>query len=234
MSKEIAISELEHFSDDFQKKDWYLSKAISANYTFNDNDKIKTLFVTTSTNTITVTLPTAADNLDRVIEIVKVDSGSGKIIVDGEGAETILGAYVGLSATTADISQQTGWIRLKGNGTSFNIIGGCTPDKWHYVGAAGEPAFENSWVNYAGGFNNAAFRKLLNGDVQVRGLVKLGTMIANIFTFPVNYRPINSYIVIGVSYLTWADLRVVNTGGVIANTGSNGYISLENIRFNII
>jgi len=39
----------------------------------------------------TVTLPTLADNLKKIIRIYNVDSGSGRIKVDGEGAETING-----------------------------------------------------------------------------------------------------------------------------------------------
>ena len=66
---------------------------------------------------------------------------------------------------------------------------------WHYVGTAGEPAFQDSWANYdaAGtGWTQARFRKLSTGVVQVQGLVNRPTMPGTnspIFTLPVGYRP---------------------------------------------
>lgn len=115
----IDIPEILHNQNKFAKFDGYKSHSVSANYTFTDVDKIKTLFVTTSTGTITVTLP-GADNLDRVIEIMKIDSGSGKITVDGEGAETINGTI------QFTIFEKYTGIRIKSNGTNWiivNIIG---------------------------------------------------------------------------------------------------------------
>jgi hypothetical protein len=62
-------------------------------------------------------------------------------------------------------------------------------DPWHLVGAAGEPAFQNSWVNYGGAYAPAAFRKMPDGTVRLRGTVKSGTNASAIFTLPVGYRP---------------------------------------------
>jgi hypothetical protein len=88
----------------------------SADYTITDTDA-NTVFVTTSTSTITITLPTVADNTGRIITIKKVDSGSGKITIDGEGAETIDGA------TTLDVEAQYGvW------------SGFCDGSEWHTLG----------------------------------------------------------------------------------------------------
>jgi hypothetical protein len=111
-----------HDINQIQKKDWFKSYSITANYTIADNDNIKTIYVTTSTNTITVTLPTAANNLDRVIEIIKIDSafdktGAGsKIIIDGESGETINGQ------TTIEIEVQYCGLRIKCDGTGWYII----------------------------------------------------------------------------------------------------------------
>lgn len=63
----------------------------SANYTITDSDNARVVAVTTGSTTRTVTLPTAADNENRIITIKKVDSGTGLVTVDGEGAETIDG-----------------------------------------------------------------------------------------------------------------------------------------------
>lgn len=63
-------------------------------YTLADNDGIGFLRCDTSSAAITVNLPTAADNKDRVIFIKNSDTGAnGKdLTIDGEGAETIDGA----------------------------------------------------------------------------------------------------------------------------------------------
>src|SRR3990167_6746384 len=47
---------------------------------------------------------------------------------------------------------------------------------WHVIGAASEPAFQNSWVQLAGGSETAAFRKLPSGLVCVIGSIKNGTI----------------------------------------------------------
>lgn len=116
MIRGISINDLRHDIQMIQKRDWFKSHSVSADYTITDVDKIKTVFVTTGASTKTITLPTAADNRDRVIEVMKVDSGAGYVTIDGEGAETIDG-YV-----TRTIFNQYGFIRLKSNGTSWNIL----------------------------------------------------------------------------------------------------------------
>lgn len=64
--------------------------AKSADYTILDTDGYTHILVTAAAN-VTITLPTLADNIGRYITITKVDSGAGKVIIDGEGTETIDG-----------------------------------------------------------------------------------------------------------------------------------------------
>jgi len=91
--------------------------AKSANYTILDDDGVYTIEVTTAASDITITLPTASANSGRVLNIVKVDSGVGKVIIDGEGAETISGA------ATQEILNQWDARTLQCNGTSWTMIG---------------------------------------------------------------------------------------------------------------
>jgi len=45
----------------------------------------------TGASNITITLPTLADNYDRIIEVIKSDADIGYVALDGEGGETING-----------------------------------------------------------------------------------------------------------------------------------------------
>lgn len=59
-----------------------------------------------------------------------------------------------------------------------------TDSTWHYVGAAGEPAFENSW---SGDF---AFRISQTGQVDVQAILVADAEL-EIVTLPAAYRPTN-------------------------------------------
>jgi len=68
-------------------------------------------------------------------------------------------------------------------------VGAQPMDTMHYVGAAGEPAFTNSWVNYAADGRVAAFRKYPDGRVRLTGIIKTGANATSAFTLPAGYRP---------------------------------------------
>lgn len=102
---------------------------------------------------------------------------------------------------------------------------------WHEVGAAGEPPFLNSWVNYPS-FNTAAFRMDAEGWVYMKGLVRLGT-ISPIFTLPPAYRPWKTVFFPTMSANFVAYIQINTDGTVLAYVmgGSNAWISLETVRF---
>lgn len=89
----------------------------SADYTVLDADGYRSILVTTGAANRTITLPTAADNTDRILDIIKVDSGAGDVIVDGEGVETINGS------TTRTLSGQWDRISVLCDGTSWYELG---------------------------------------------------------------------------------------------------------------
>lgn len=90
----------------------------STNYTVLDNDGYRHIQVSTGASDRTITLPTAADNSDRMITISKTDSGIGDVIIDGEGAETIDGA------TTYTLTTQYQQLTIVCNGTSWSKVSG--------------------------------------------------------------------------------------------------------------
>ena len=98
-------------------------------------------------------------------------------------------------------------------------------EDWHYVGEAGEPAFENGWTNRDPGelFTKLAFRIREAGCVDIQGWVKGGTPGMVIFTLPAGYRPnVGAYMpvvgeVSGGAATSAGVLAINNTGTV------NGY-----------
>jgi collagen type I/II/III/V/XI/XXIV/XXVII alpha len=108
-------------------------------------------------------------------------------------------------------------------------------DTWHQVGAAGEPAFQNSWVNYAAGEATAAFRKDPLGRVMIRGVIKSGTVggaSATAFTLPAAYRPPSTArwpsIANGVAT---GFIQVESNGFVSVQAGNNAWVDLDGIDF---
>jgi hypothetical protein len=124
-----------------------------------------------------------------------------------------LPAFVGYSAT----------------GDSAGIVAATTPpEAWHEIGATGEPAFENGWSNYAGGYATAAYRKVGN-VVYIKGLVKGGT-IGNVavFSFPAGYQPALSRMFVAANAAgTAGRLDVLSNGQVRILAGSTTFTSIE-------
>lgn len=94
----------------------------SADYTITDSDGYRFVNVTAGASTRTITLPTAADNTDRVITIKKMDDSAGFVTVDGEGSETIDGA------TTKTLCDRYDFITVYCDGSAWHVteIGGTT------------------------------------------------------------------------------------------------------------
>lgn len=90
----------------------------SADYTVLDNDGYTLILVTTGASDRTVTLPTAADNVGRRIKIAKADSGTGYVLVDAEGAETINGST---SSSDFAVTGQYGFVVVICDGTEWFV-----------------------------------------------------------------------------------------------------------------
>lgn len=106
---------------------------------------------------------------------------------------------------------------------------------WHEVGAIGEPAFANSWVNFGTDHATAAFRIDQEGWVHLKGLVKSGTSGNPIFTLPSGYRPrFTQRFVMAGSAAVSCTITIDSTGTVVPvlMTGAtNAYFSLAGIQF---
>ena len=109
------------------------------------------------------------------------------------------------------------------------------PDsEWHIVGAAGEPAFLNSWVNHTvGTYPQCAFRKDALGYVHLQGLIKNGVVGDGTppFQLPAGYRPLYSLHLDIVSNGAMGNIRISNDGYVRIQVGNNSWVSLDAKQF---
>tara|TARA_R100000995_G_C3484654_1_gene126463 strand:+ start:9390 stop:12782 length:3393 start_codon:yes stop_codon:yes gene_type:complete len=85
----------------------------SASYTAGDE---VTIYADTTSNNVTVNLPTAS-GIDGRIYVVKKKVQANKIIIDANSSETIDGS------TTQELFDQYDWITIQSDGTSWIIIG---------------------------------------------------------------------------------------------------------------
>ena len=106
-------------------------------------------------------------------------------------------------------------------------------ESWTEVDSAGAPVFENSWVNYDGLHNTAAFYKDPFGVVHLKGMVKSGTVPSTVFTLPTNYRPDVYFTFPVISNSAIGTVDVLDDGQVVVSSGSNVWLSLDVIRFRV-
>ena len=106
----------------------------NADYTVLDNDGYGVINVTTGNTDRTITLPTATDNTGRKINIIKIDSGTGNVILDGESTETINGA------TTFTMVGQYATAEIVCNGTAWYLNSGILAKYKEYTAATTSPS----------------------------------------------------------------------------------------------
>lgn len=110
-------------------------------------------------------------------------------------------------------------------------------EAWHQVGAVGEPAFQNAWVNFLQGEAPVTFYKDPDGIVHLRGLAMSGTLAngttGTIFTLPAGYRPPFNEQITTIANGAFARCVVDFNGNVIAVSGSSIWFSIGNIHFRV-
>jgi len=132
-----------------------------------------------------------------------------------------------------------GWVDLDGidfdTDTVVNAVPSSTAqalDNWHTVGAAGEPAFQNSWSSVGGAYGPVAFRKDPFGHVSLKGVAQSGTNNTVIFTLPAGYRPAvaTTVPVIGDSAAAGNQITI-NPDGTVTGLRSGAFLWLYNVEF---
>jgi hypothetical protein len=95
----------------------------------------------------------------------------------------------------------------------------------------------NAWTNYGGIYEVAGYRKMADGTVMLRGLVKTGTVALAIFTLPVGYRPASASLWQQLANLGTCRMDVGSDGTVkvasYISPGTSALVSLSGIRFSV-
>ncbi len=106
--------------------------AKTTTYTATTSDNVLT--ADASGGAFTITLYSASGNTGRTLDILKTDSSSAAVTVDGDGSETIRGA------TTFKLSTQYERLRVVSDGTNWQVLGHEYPKLWKTFTPTG------SWV----------------------------------------------------------------------------------------
>ena len=111
--------------------------------------------------------------------------------------------------------------------TGLNALSAGEP--WHYVGATGEPAFQNSWAN-SPGMPALAFRIRETGIVDLQGVLVDGADSTTVFTLPEGYRPSQFVMVPAVSVTPSAAYFTIDTDGDVT-CSYNGLSAAQKILY---
>lgn len=154
------------------------------------------------------------------------------------GANATIAGNFRLVATTSDYSVPKHWILLAAHSEVtagdklLRIATGDTMTPWFNIGAgAPAPAFANSWVDAGSTFAVAAMRKF-NGNVELRGRIKSGTVDTAAFVLPAGWRPAADRLFASVSTgVAAAYVWVDSSGNVKPNGVNTTYLALDTVRF---
>lgn len=98
------------------------------------------------------------------------------------------------------------------------------------------PTLTNSWVRFDANAPPPQYRGYVNGDVQLRGVMKSGTINASAFTLPVGFRPViaNGYNGPVASNTAFGYVNVNSSGLVVPVVGSNVWYSFDGVIFSTL
>lgn len=186
-----------------------------------------------------VDLPGHADDVASGAALGHVKVGAG-LSIDAGG---VLSASAGASAlndlTDVTITAPTSGQGLTYNGTEW--VNAAVPipavEASHEIGAAGEPAFQNGWVNDNPAVSETAgFYKDPFGRVHLKGMIKNGTVgdgtAYAAFTLPTGYRPALRKFFAPWNANTAPRVDIYPTGEVVV-VAATGTVSLDGISWRV-
>ena len=125
------------------------------------------------------------------------------------------------------------WLKAESGGMVWRDPVTDADDKWHYIGAAGEPSFLSGWRNYGGGFPVVGFRKLSDGSLAFKGLLghdAWPTGGTHVFVLPPAYRPPFFFHILTMCADQAAVTRVDPDGGVLVSYRAAGYFTFDGVK----
>ncbi len=145
--------------------------------------------------------------------------------------------------TGADVNEGTlGTVPSAANATNANTLDNIdstgfvrpgSAEAWHEIGASGEPAFQNGWVNESAATQTTgAFYKDPLDVVHLKGIVTSGT--GTVFTLPAGYRPAKAG-----CWATWRSGAIAYvcfyaTGNITqGGGGATGAMLLDGLTFRV-
>jgi len=118
-------------------------------------------------------------------------------------------------------------------GTLWTPIGGAwfalapPPTAWT------APGYINTWSDFGSGFQPGQYRKV--GDsVEIRGIIKGGSVNFAAFTLPAGYRPPNALMFSTISFDAFGQIRINVAGDVIPTTPASNTSFAIGCRFSVL
>lgn len=197
-----------------------------------------------SANAVTI-VPSGTETIDGAANLDSATQGDSVVLKSDGTNWRIVSPPTGAvrKFTDEDIFQAVIAQDGQGSGLDADLLDGVqgadyartATEDWHLIGAVGEPPFENGWVNFGAGYQNAGFRKNNQNEVMVTAMIKDGSIGSfPAFTLPVGYRPPpGGRLIYGGQTNTGGDVRVDITplGEVMFITGSNIWVSMGTVVF---
>lgn len=107
-------------------------------------------------------------------------------------------------------------------GGSWVVLGTINENNPNWIA----PTLLNNWVNYGlDGWEEAGYKKV-GGITYMKGLIKNGTIRADILVLPVGYRPISNMHIVVPANSAYGCINVYSDGRVFHNAGANNWMSL--------
>lgn len=207
--------------------------AISASITNTPYAVPGTLYlVTTSTNAITIDLPTPVSG--AAIGVKKVDAAAGTITISTAATSGyILGPGVPANATSIQCSAYGAYVELQADGTNWHIVGGQQDSGWLAF------SYINSWASVAGPAtgNTVAGYRITGNVARLGGRIGGGATNTVAFTLPPGYRPlclVEFASITTVSANIAGLVQIASAGACTVNSGSPGTVpQLDGITWTV-
>lgn len=202
-----------------------------AGYTILDGDGFDVIVVGQSANLTagrTVTLPTAADNTNRKITIIKADTGAFDVTVDGEGSEVVGPG----GATTITLSNEGDGVTLICDGTEWRTVQAASSATTSYAGLLPPPslmsdalATELGYKQYTSGFTVSATGWTTLRAVMIPYKMQGGEWRLK-FNFVGNVAPSTTTVTVSISGITFKS-GAANQDQGVAFAGANAASGIE-------